>query len=116
MEYATVQKDGGKVGVEARLTPARRFSHLVGERESCHTAQTRFLELLQDSRNDPKLADIEEAFSVEPVTKEFDKEYRKLLEKIDDALKGLAAEDRSIREEFESKGVNTVDFAKKLMG
>lgn len=26
MEYATVQTDSGKVGVEARLTPARRFS------------------------------------------------------------------------------------------
>jgi hypothetical protein len=116
MEYATVQKNGGKVGVEARLTPARRFSYLVGEGESCHTAQTRFLELLQDSGNDPKLADIEEAFSVEPVTKEFDKGYRKLFEKIDDALKDLVAKDRSLQEEFESKGVNTFDFAKKLMG
>lgn len=116
MEYATVQKDGGKVGVEARLTPARRFSYLVGETESCHTAQTRFLELLQDSGNDPRLGEIKEAFSVEPVTKEFDKGYRKLFEKIDDALKGLAAKGSRIREEFESKGVNTVDFAKKLMG
>ena len=41
MEYAAVEKDSGKVGVETRLTPARRFSYLVGESESCHTAQTR---------------------------------------------------------------------------
>ena len=51
MEYATVEKDSGKVGVETRLTPARRFSYIVGEGESCHTAQTRFLELLQDTEN-----------------------------------------------------------------
>jgi hypothetical protein len=47
--------------VETRLTPARRFSYIVGEGESCHTAQTRFLPLLQDTITDPKLADIEEA-------------------------------------------------------
>ena len=35
MEYATVEKESGKVGVEARLTPARRFSYIVGEGESC---------------------------------------------------------------------------------
>ena len=43
MEYATVEKDSGKIGVETKLTPARRFSYIVGEGESCHTAQTRFL-------------------------------------------------------------------------
>src|SRR5436309_4609098 len=65
MEYATIEKESGKVGVEERLTPARRFSYLVGEGESCHTAQTRFLDLLQDTETDPVLAQIEETFSVE---------------------------------------------------
>lgn len=75
MEYATVEKETGKVGVETRLTPARRFSYLVGEGESCHTAQTRFLKLLRDTDSDPALADIEQAFSVEAVTKEFFTKY-----------------------------------------
>ena len=52
MEYATVEKDSGKIGVETKLTPARRFSYIVGEGESCHTAQTRFLGLLQDTETD----------------------------------------------------------------
>jgi len=82
MEYATVEKASGKVGVETRLTPARRFSYIVGEGESCHTAQTRFLGLLQDTTSDPKLADIEDAFSVEAVTKEFFKRYVGLFENI----------------------------------
>ena len=116
MEYSNVQKDGGKVGVQARLTPARRFSYLVGQGESCHTAQTRFLNLLQDTDADPNLADIEDAFSVEAVTKEFYTEYRNLFEKIDGALEKLVSEERTIHEEFKDKNVSTVDFAKKLMG
>jgi hypothetical protein len=116
MEYATVEKDGGKVGVESKLTPARRFSYIVGEGESCHTAQTRFLALLQETDRDPTLSDIQEAFSVDAVTKEFYDEYRKRFEKIEKALNKLAAEGRALKEEFERKGVTTVDFAKKLMG
>jgi len=116
MEYATVEKDVGKVGVEAHLTPARRFSYIVGEGESCHTAQTRFLDLLQDTEKDPALAHLEEAFSVEAVTKEFFTKYAELFEKIHKALEKLVVKDKAIGEEFTAKGVNTVDFAKKLMG
>ena len=46
MEYVTEEK-AGRVSVATHLTPARRFSYLVGEGESCHTAQSRFLSLLQ---------------------------------------------------------------------
>jgi len=116
MEYATVEKDSGQVGVETRLTPARRFSYIVGEGESCHTAQTRFLGLLQDTETDPALADIEEAFSVEAVTKEFFTKYRELFEEIREVLEKLLVKDKTIHDEFTAKGVNAVDFAKKLMG
>ncbi|MCG2659499.1 MAG: Eco57I restriction-modification methylase domain-containing protein, partial [Kiritimatiellae bacterium] len=124
MEYAAVEKDSGKagpeqsrrVGVETRLTPARRFSYIVGEGESCHTAQTRFLGLLQDTATDPTLAQIEEAFSVEAVTKEFFAKYAELFDDINAALEKLVAKDKTIRDEFAAKGIKTVDFAKKLMG
>jgi hypothetical protein len=116
MEYATVQKDGGKVGVEAKLTPARRFSYIVGEGESCHTAQARFLGLLQNTETDPELADVQEAFSVDAVTEEFYEEYRTRFEKIEKALRKLCDDDRALKEEFGKKGVGTVEFAKKLMG
>jgi len=116
MDYATVKTESGKVGVEARLTPARRFSYLVGEGESSHTAQSRFVDLLQDTQSDPTLAQIEEAFSVEAVTKEFFTKYAELFEQINKALTKLVEKDKAIREEFKAKNVNTVDFAKKLMG
>ena len=89
MDYASVPTESGKVGIETRLTPARRFSYLVGEGESCHTAQSRFLTLLQDTGNDPTLADIGEAFSVEAVTKEFFTQYADLFSHIHAALEKL---------------------------
>lgn len=116
MDYAAVEKESGNVGVETRLTPARRFSYIVGEGESCHTAQTRFLGLLQHTEADPALADIQEAFSVEAITREFYKKYAELFEEMHKALDRLAGKDKSIREEFTAKRVNSVDFAKKLMG
>ncbi len=116
MEYAAVETESGKVGVETRLTPARRYSYIVGEGESCHTAQTRFLALLQDTENFPNLAQLEDAFSVEAVTKEFFNQYAALFGHIDAALQKLAAKDPVIGKEFKAKNVSTVDFAKKLMG
>ena len=116
MEYATVEQESGKVGVETRLTPARRFSYIVGEGESCHTAQTRFLNLLQDTENNPTLAGIEDTFSVEAVTKEFFIKYAELFGEIHKALEKLVAKDKTIAAEFKKKNVSTVDFAKKLMG
>lgn len=116
MEYATIERESGKIGVESRLTPARRFSYLVGEEESCHTAQTRFLNLLQDTETDPTLAQIETAFSVEAVTKEFFAKYVELFGDITKALDKLVKKDKILRDEFKVKSISTVDFAKKLMG
>jgi type I restriction-modification system DNA methylase subunit len=116
MEYSSIEMESGRVGVETRLTPARRFSYIVGEGESCHTAQTRFLGLLEDTDTDPALAKIEDAFSVEAVTAEFFTKYAELFEEIHKALDRLVTKDKTSRDEFDAKGVNTVDFAKKLMG
>jgi type I restriction-modification system DNA methylase subunit len=88
----------------------------VGEGESCHTAQTRFLDLLQDSETNPSLAQIQEAFSVDAVTQEFFERYAELFGEFQKALDKLAAKDPAIRQEFSKKNVKPADFAKKLMG
>lgn len=116
MEYAAVEKEDGRVGVHTKLTPARRSSYLVGEAESCHTAQSRFLSLLQDTENHPTLAQIEDAFSVEAVTKEFFEQYKELFLDLKDELDDLAKKDKIIGAEFAAKKINTADFSKKLMG
>jgi type I restriction-modification system DNA methylase subunit len=116
MEYAAVEKKNGKVGVQTKLTPARRSSYIVGEGESCHTAQSRFLNLLQDTENHPMLAQIDDAFSVEAVTKEFYEQYKALFLELKDKLEDLAKKDKTLGAEFVIKKLSTTDFAKKLMG
>ncbi|MGL6196916.1 MAG: Eco57I restriction-modification methylase domain-containing protein [Thermoguttaceae bacterium] len=116
MEYAAIKTESGKVGIEKHLTPARRFSYIVGEGESCHTAQARFVTLLQDTTNQPTFAQLENAFSVESVTKEFFEQYKTLFLDLKDALDALAKKNETIRKEFSGKNIDTADFAKKLMG
>jgi len=116
MEYVAVEKEDGKVGVQTKLTPARRSSYIVGEGESCHTAQTRFLGLLQNTENHPTLEQIEDAFSVEAVTKEFFEQYKALFLDLKDELDKLTKKDNTIGIEFAAKNINTADFAKKLLG
>jgi type I restriction-modification system DNA methylase subunit len=117
MEYETKRDPRtGKIKPEERLTPARRYSYLVGTDEECHTAQTRFLSLLQNTNDSPTLAQIEEAFSVESVTEEFFREYVRLFDDTEAALAAVVKRDKAIRDDFKEKGVSTIDFAKKLLG
>jgi type I restriction-modification system DNA methylase subunit len=117
MEYATKRDPKtGKIKPDERLTPARRYSYLVGTEEECHTAQSRFLALLQNTTDKPTLSQIEESFSVESVTKEFFGEYARLFGDTEAALAAIVKSDKTLRDDFEAKGVSTVDFAKKLLG
>lgn len=117
MEYETKRDPtSGKIKVEERLTPARRYSYLVGADEVCHTAQSRFLPLLQNTSDKPTLAQIENAFSVESVSKEFFAEYARLFMDTEAALAALVDKDKTLHADFEAKHVNTADFTKKLLG
>ena len=59
---------------------------------------------------------MEEAFNIEPVTKEFFEKYRDLFLRTVEEVDKIIEKDEKIREDFKSKNVNTVDFAKKLLG
>ena len=71
MDYHLGESKAGKIKAITELTPARRFSFLVGENENTHTAQKQLLPILQDDEFRPRLADLESAFNVEVVTKDF---------------------------------------------
>jgi type I restriction-modification system DNA methylase subunit len=116
MEYTTEEAESGKVKVSENLTPARRYSFLVGENEDSHTAQAQLLNILADSDHNPTLEDLELAFGVERVTKEFFEQYKSLFLDLKDELDELLTRDSRVRRDFEKKGVDTVDFAKKLLG
>jgi hypothetical protein len=116
MEYKFGETKTGKITARPELTPARRFSFVVGKDENSHTAQTRFLKYLEDDDCQPTLAQLEESFSIEKVTKEFFEKYRILFNELKDALDDIVEQNEKVRKDFIEKGVDTVNFAKKTLG
>ena len=84
--------------------------------EKSHTAQTKLVAILADDGHQPTLAELEDAFNIEKVTKEFFEKYRDLFLRTKEELDMIVAKDDKIKMDFAAKGVNTVDFAKKLLG
>jgi len=116
MEYKFEKTGTGKMKVKEEFTPARRWSFLVGSNEASHTAQSRLVKIMADDEHNPTLAELEEAFNIETVTKEFFLKYRELLLRAKEALDHVVKSDSRIKADFEVKGVDTVNFAKKLLG
>ena len=98
--------------VKMSLTPAKRYSYLVGEKEPCHTALEQLYPIFEYDNFNPTLDRIEEAFSIESVTKEFFEKYR---EKYYD-LKDCLDSDPAFIEESAKYKFTSEQFAKKLMG
>ena len=116
MEYRTEQTPEGKVKVKSEFTPARRYSFLVGKNEPNHTAQQQFAPLLENDKKRVSLADLEHAFNIESITKEFFEDYKALFLKIKEELVEIVKADSRVREDFADKQIETVNFAKKLLG
>ncbi len=116
MDYKFEQTPTGRMKVKEEFTPARRWSFLVGANEKSHTAQSRLANILANDEQSPTLAELEKAFDIETVTKEFFIKYRDLFIRTKEELDRAVKNSDKIRADFESKGVNTVDFAKKLLG
>jgi len=116
MEYKQEMTDTGRIKVREELTPARRYSFLVGKNEPNHTAQQQIVPILQDDRHNPAISELEQAFSVEAVTKQFYLDYRGLFESARDALQKLVGSDSRVQKEFEAKLIDPANFAKKLLG
>ncbi len=104
--------EGGKFKAQENLTPAKRYSFLVGKDEPCHTAISRFHNFIIDQNYNPTLDEIEEAFSVEKVTKEFFELYCEKFYQLQEYLES----NRDFKEESERCGFTSEQFAKKLMG
>ncbi len=116
MDYRFEETPTGKMKVKEEFTPARRWSFLVGANERSHTAQSRLVKILAEVDRNPTLAELEEAFNIETVTKEFFFKYRDLFIRTKEEMDQVIASNAKARSDFEAKGVNTVDFAKKLLG
>ena len=115
MDYSFKESDG-TTEIEKKITPARRWSFLVGENEKSHTAQSRLVNIFADDKRAPNLVELEEAFDIETVTNEFFRKYRDLFLRTKSALDDVLSESSKAKNDFEAKGVDTVNFAKKLLG
>lgn len=117
LETSLVKTESGKFKEAIkRLTPARRFSFLVGSIEQkSHTAQKQFFNLLQ-SQSQPTLKQIEDAFSIERVTKEFYAEYEKLFKRLESEIETLRRKDSALSKHLKENFIESADFAKKLLG
>lgn len=58
-----------------KKTDTKRFTYVLGKNESCKTPAQRFYEL-SENKNKAEIKDIENAFSVEKLSKAFFKEYK----------------------------------------
>lgn len=115
MDYR-FEEQGEKTKVKEEFTPARRWSFLVGANEKSHTAQSKFVPIIEDDENKPSLETLEDAFNIEKVTKEFFEKYRDLFIRTKGELDKAVASNQKAIVDFESKGIDTVNLAKKLLG
>lgn len=104
-------------------TPSRRFSFVVGASESCTTASQRIYGLLEQ-RNRAKFADLEAAFSVEKLNKDFFDgyiaHYKKLLSIFSEYNSKnlfnpiIPSSEKELIDDEQYKDIR--DFVKRLMG
>lgn len=112
LSFVRMDYEFAKGKVTEKLTPAKRYSYLVGKGEPCHTAQERLLPIFENVANNPTLDTIEEAFSVEKVTKEFFDRYSDKYYQLKEELE----KNKDFLGEAKRHNFTPEQFAKKLMG
>ena len=109
--FVRMDYEFAKGKIKESLTPAKRYSYLVGKGEPCHTAMERLLPIFMDDSKLPTIDEIEEAFSVEKVTKDFFEAYKEKYLQMAEFLE--QNEDFVI--ESKHRGFTTEQFTKKLL-
>jgi hypothetical protein len=99
-----------------KKTDTKRFTYVLGKNESCKTPADRFF-ALSENKADANIATVQDAFSVERLSKEFFDKYQDQFKKFwkyiaaNDAYKGLFIADTPEKRELQIR-----DFTKKLLG
>ena len=112
LSFIRLDYEFSKGKVTEKLTPAKRYSYLVGKGEPCHTAKQRLYPIFKDDNTNPGIDDLEEAFSVEKVTNEFFNLYK---EKYIELKEYLESNDDFVME-AQIRNFTSEQFAKKLLG
>ena len=115
IDYDLELSESDKIMPVAKLTPAKRYSFLVGKNEPNHTCMQQFLKIF--SNDLPlKISDLENIFSIDNVSKEFFSKYKELFLELNESLIHIINHDDNVKNEFNKKNISTNDFAKKLLG
>lgn len=112
LSFIRMDYEFSKGKVTEKLTPAKRYSYLVGKDEPCHTAMSRLYPIFSEDNKNPNIDAIEEAFSVETVTKEFFNEYCEKFYQLRDYLES----NEHFMIEASVRNFTSEQFAKKLLG
>lgn len=101
--------------VKIDIIPVKRYSYLVGEGEPKYTAESQLIHIFKGNGSGPTLQEIESAFSVEKVTRDFFNKYRQQYVRLKEFLEA----DDSFISESKKLGIElykfSEQFSKKLM-
>lgn len=111
LSYIRMDYEFAKGKIKETLTPAKRYSYLVGQGEPYHTAMDRLYPIFVNDDIPPTLDELEEAFSVETVTKEFFEKYKEKYLEMHDFL----MQNEDFVRESEIRGFTAEQFTKKLL-
>lgn len=99
-----------------KKTDTKRYTYVLGKNESCKTPAERFFKL-SEKKSDVDINAIQNAFSVEQLSKEFFEKYKKQFDKF---WRFIASNDEYkklfLANESEKKELKIRDFTKKLLG
>ena len=116
MEYQFEKTKSGNMKIKEEFTPAKRWSFLVGPNEKSHTAQSQLISILANDEQAPTFEELEKAFDIETVSKEYFVKYRELFLQTKEGLDKVVKKDKRIKADFEAHNIDTVNFVKKLLG
>lgn len=112
LSFIRLDYEFSKGKITEKLTPARRYSYLVGKGEPCNTAKQRLFPIFNDDNSNPDIDELEEAFSVEKVTNEFFQQYCEKYHQLREFLEANA----DFMQEAKIRNFTSEQFAKKLLG
>lgn len=112
LSFVRLDYEFAKGKVSKNLTPAKRYSYLVGKDEPCHTAMESLLPIFAEENFKPTIDSIEQAFSIEKVTKQFFEKYKEKYIELKEFLECTPC----FVEESTQRGFSSEQYAKKLMG
>lgn len=99
-------------GILKEITPAKRYSYLVGEEEPNQTARKQFYVNLSNVEKNPTVDKLEAIFEIEKVTTDFFNRYKEQYLVLKEYLEGVD----EFLETAKKFSFTSEEFAKKLMG